>query len=97
MCDLYIDDAMLERVKSNLSNVRDLLERPARLMEQVDGRAMGVSELEERMNDFGDEWGYGIGKLSEFSESAVDALTSIDEAFTKADDDLAQALNEASA
>lgn len=93
--DLYIDGAMLERVRSNLASVTDLLSRPARRMSEVDGRAMGVPELEQRMDDFGDEWEYGISKLGEFSESAVDALDQIKEGFEQADDDLANALNEA--
>lgn len=97
MPDLYIDGAMLTRVRGNLASIRDLLERPARRMAEVDGRAMGVAELEQRMDEFGDEWEYGIDKLGEFAESAVDALDQISQAFDEADTDLANALNEAKA
>lgn len=88
---------MLSRVRANLASVTDLLTGPARRMAEVDGRAMGVAELEQRMDEFGEEWEYGIGKLGEFSDSAVDALDQISQAFEEADDNLANALNEANA
>ncbi len=95
MADLYIDGAMLGRVRSNLARIEQLLEVPAREMRSVDGRAMGAPALESRMNDFGDEWSYGIGKLGEFSASAVEALDKIQESFRQADVALADALSEA--
>ncbi|MEU6995601.1 hypothetical protein ABZ953_33715 [Streptomyces sp. NPDC046465] len=39
-------------------------------MEQVTGGAMGVPELARRMDDFGDEWSYGIKQLTKFSGKA---------------------------
>ncbi|RBY94429.1 hypothetical protein DQ244_03700 [Blastococcus sp. TBT05-19] len=93
--DLYIDGAMLARVRSNLSGIRDLMEQPAREMQDVTGSAMGASALARRMDEFGDEWSYGISKLSEFAGSAVEALDRIAEAFQAADTALAEALEQA--
>ena len=97
MSDLYIDGAVLARVRSNLANIRDLMETPAREMREVTGSAMGAQSLARRMDEFGDEWSYGIGKLGEFAGSAVEALDSVEQAFEDADTNLAQALRQAAA
>ncbi|MCL2552123.1 MAG: hypothetical protein FWE75_08270 [Actinomycetia bacterium] len=95
MGDLYVDGPMLDRVHGHLSHMRDLLETPAKKMASVDGAAMGADELARRMDDFGHEWHYGIGKLGEFSHGAVTALEKIKSTFEKADTDLAKALTDA--
>lgn len=95
MADLYVDGALLDRVRDRLIRMRDLLEKPARRMGDVDGNAMGVDELKRRMDDFGHEWQYGIGKLAGFAHDAADALDQIKKTFEKADTDLAQALTNA--
>lgn len=93
--DLYIDGAMLRRVRRNLDQVEDLLGRPASDMKALDGSEIGPSRLRSRVTEFADEWAYGIEQLGEFSVSAVEALQSIEDAFTQADTDLAAALNDA--
>ena len=95
MTDLYIDGAMLQRVRTNLNDIGDLLKGPGRAMARVDAAAMGASALEQRMNSFGDEWSYGIKKLSGFAKSAVEALDNIEKAFDDADKNLADELNKA--
>ncbi|MEV6313653.1 hypothetical protein [Streptomyces sp. NPDC051776] len=95
MSDLYIDGAMLERVRSNLAKIGELLEKPSRAMGRVDAKAMGVSELEKRMDSFGDEWEYGIGQLKKFSKEAVKALGEIENGFKVLEKDLAEALSKA--
>ncbi|RBY95915.1 hypothetical protein DQ237_12305 [Blastococcus sp. TF02-8] len=95
MSDLYIDGAMLTRVRSNLSNICELMTQPAREMMEVTGSAMGASALARRMDEFGDEWSYGIGKLGEFAGGAVEALDRIAQAFEAADTALAGALQQA--
>lgn len=44
------------------------------------------------MQEFGDEWSYGIGKLGEYSGTAVEALDQIRSAFQDLDDDLTKSL-----
>lgn len=95
MSDLYIDGAMLKRVRSNLSRIVDLLNGPARAMRDVDGSDVGPERLVNRVRDFGHEWEYGIGQLGKFSGSAVEALDSIEKAFDDADVKLADALRDA--
>ncbi|WP_343234764.1 hypothetical protein [Streptomyces sp. E5N91] len=43
------------------------------------------------MDDFGDEWSYGIKQLTKFSEKASKALLTVKEALEKLDDGLAEA------
>lgn len=95
MSDLYIDGAMLARVRENFRRIESLLSQPGRDMRNLDVHQVGHQELENRMDEFGREWEYGIGQLGEFSGSAVKALDSIADAFEKADADLAQLLNDA--
>ncbi|MFB7929107.1 hypothetical protein ACFC4C_08350 [Streptomyces sp. NPDC056039] len=95
MSDLYIDGEMLQRVRENLKHIGGLLEKPAKAMDQVDSKAMGASELEKRMDEFGDEWKYGVGQLKKFSKGAVKALDKIEKAFDGLDEELAKALREA--
>ncbi|MCT7352306.1 hypothetical protein N4P33_08970 [Streptomyces sp. 15-116A] len=95
MSDLYIDSEMLQRVRENLAHIGTLLDKPSRAMDRVDSKAMGASELEKRMDSFGDEWKYGIDQLKKFSKSAVKALDKIEKAFGGLDAELAKALREA--
>jgi hypothetical protein len=92
MSDLYIDGAMLDRVKTNFKNIESLLRGPSRAMKDLDANEVGPSRLEARMDEFSDDWDYGIGQLGEFADSVVEALQSIADAFDKADTDLAAAL-----
>ena len=96
MADLYIDGAMLARVKDDFRHIESLLAGPARRMKSVDGRHLGPDALVQRVNEFGDEWGYGIEQLGKFSGSVVKALQSIEDAFDEADTNLAAALDDAS-
>ncbi|RLV55871.1 hypothetical protein D9V41_08150 [Aeromicrobium phragmitis] len=93
--DLYIDGAMLRRVKTNFGDIESLLSTPARRMRNMSADQVGPRTLVQRVNEFGDDWGYGIEQLGEFSASVVQALQSIEDAFDAADDNLAAALNEA--
>lgn len=92
MADLYIDAAALQRLRANLANIRELLERPGRELAAMDSRGVGPENLCSRMGEFGDEWSYGIGQLGKFSESAVTALDQIERVFADVDNKLAQAL-----
>lgn len=95
MGHLYIDGAMLSRVRTNLGQIETLLTRPADAMKSLDGSEIGPAKLRSRVTEFADEWAYGIQQLGEFTAAAVDALTSIEDAFEQADTDLAAALNDA--
>lgn len=97
MSDLYIDGAMLERVKTSFKNIEDLLRGPGKAMKELDPSEVGPKNLEQRMDEFSDDWDYGIGQIGEFSGSVVDALQAIAHAFDEAETNLAAALNEAKA
>ncbi|MFP3117564.1 hypothetical protein [Streptomyces sp. Iso 434] len=92
MADIRVDFAALERVRSNLRHISDIMERPGREMEHVNGDSMGVIQLASRMNSFGEEWSYGIKQISKFSGSAIKSLNRIEKAFTELDDKLAKEL-----
>ncbi|MGW7340411.1 hypothetical protein [Streptomyces sp. NPDC054808] len=91
MSDLTADYEVLNRVRHNLDHIAELMKKPGREMEKVTGNSMGVPELARRMDDFGDEWSYGIEQLTKFSERASEALLTVKESFEKLDDELAEA------
>jgi hypothetical protein len=95
VADLYVDGAVLDQVRDHLIHMRDLLEKPARKMGNVDAKVMGADDLVKRMADFDHEWQYGIGKLAQFSHDAAQALDQIKKTFEQADVNLAQALTNA--
>ncbi|MGC0409280.1 hypothetical protein RKD32_002142 [Streptomyces sp. SAI-195] len=90
MSDLSADYEVLMRVRHNLDHIALLMKKPGREMELVTGDAMGVPELARRMDDFGDEWSYGIKQLTKFSEKASKALLTVKESFEALDHELAE-------
>lgn len=65
-------------------------------MAVLPSEAVAQDVLRSRLQEFGDEWAYGITKLGEFSAAAGEALTQVDRAFQKADQELSSALEQAS-
>lgn len=95
MSDLYIDGEMLNQVRRNLRHIDGLLGKPIHAMADIDAKAMGASSLERRMEEFGDEWSYGIKQLGKFSKGAAKALDKIEKSFEQLDLDLAKELSKA--
>ncbi|MBW1601187.1 hypothetical protein JJV70_03525 [Streptomyces sp. JJ66] len=83
---------MLEQTRKDIKNISDQMKKPCREMEKVDGAAMGVTELEARMDQFGDEWSHGIKQLAKFSDVASEALAEIKKGFEEIDTKYADAL-----
>lgn len=94
MADLFIDFDALRRTRTNLADVRDLLNGPCNQMADLPVDAAGNEDLKKKLREFGDSWDYGIGKLGEFGGACVDALASIDQTFTDLDNELGKALTE---
>lgn len=97
MADIYIDMEVLDRVRRNIESISALMTKPAREMEAVDGKSMGVTELARRMDSFGDEWSYGVGQLAKFSDAAAKALAQVKKGFEELDGKLANELADATA
>jgi hypothetical protein len=70
--DLHIDGEMLARVRQNLRHITDLLQDPMETIQEVGTGEAGVDALSDRLGEFGDEWDYGIDKISEFASGAAD-------------------------
>ncbi|MBF4160942.1 hypothetical protein [Nocardioides acrostichi] len=95
MSDLYIDLDALERTRHDLEHVADLLRDPVSRLADEAGAVTSISHLRSRLQDFGHEWDYGIGKLSEFSGTVGEALVHIRDAFTEVDQKLAATFDQA--
>jgi hypothetical protein len=94
--DLYLDYDLLRATRDDIRNVADLMERPCQAMADVGGPSMGVARLVERMDDFGDEWEYGIGQLRDLAGGAADALDQVLRAFQAIDEGLEESLGSGS-
>ena len=94
MADLYIDGEALSATKSNMSDIEDLLKGPCNKMSGLPTEAAGHEELKSKLNEFGDQWDYGIGKLGDFSGACVDALTTIGDTFSGLDEELAKCFDQ---
>ncbi|MGQ0630263.1 MAG: hypothetical protein ACT4P1_04415 [Sporichthyaceae bacterium] len=92
MADLYIDGAAFERMRTNLTRIGETMARPGRDLAALDAVSAGGAELSRRMDEFAEEWGYGVGKLAQFAGTAGQALTQIEGTFRAADDALTRAL-----
>jgi hypothetical protein len=93
--DLFVDGDFLVDVQSDFKNIEDLLGDTLRAMRNIDTSQIGPAPLRSRVNEFGDEWSYGVGQLGEFTGAVVDALQTIKDGFEETDTHLADALNEA--
>lgn len=94
MADLCIDFDALQRVRTHLDDVSDLLKGPCKGMADLPADAAGHDDLRSKLRDFGDEWDFGIGKLAEFSGGAAEALTTITDTFQQLDSELAKAFEQ---
>ncbi|MFF2363557.1 hypothetical protein ACFVU0_12675 [Streptomyces sp. NPDC058122] len=83
---------MLDRVRRDMKHIGELMEGPGKETDEVDGDSMGVTTPAARMNDFGDEWPYGIKQIKKFSGAAVEELDKMKRAFEHLDDKLEEEL-----
>ncbi|MFF0189506.1 hypothetical protein [Streptomyces sp. NPDC005244] len=78
--------SMCSNASADIEHIGELMDGPSKEMDEVDGDSMGVSMLAARMNDFGDEWSYGIKQIKKFSGAAVKELDKMKRAFEHLDD-----------
>lgn len=94
MADLYLDFAGLTRTSQSLTHIKELLSSPLDTMNDRAGAATDIDELRSKLRDFGDEWDYGIKKLSEYTDGLGEALDEIRAAFEELEDELASTFDE---
>lgn len=91
--DLSLDYEALRATRDTIRDISQLLRSTCDAMADVNGAAMGVRALTSRLDEFGDEWDYGIGQLSDFSEAAADAIDDTLRAFQELDEGRAAAVS----
>lgn len=89
MADLYIDMDALIRTRGNLDRISDLMKDPVGRMSEEASAATSIDELRSKMQEFGDEWNYGIGRLTKYTKGVGEALEQIRTTFTDLDQQLA--------
>lgn len=68
------------------------MEATRRTLRGTDASAVGESKLVEDVQDFADDWGYGIKQLGKHTQGAVKMIDKIADSFGKLDLDLAESL-----
>ncbi|MGA5248147.1 hypothetical protein ACPCIX_12170 [Streptomyces pseudogriseolus] len=92
MSDLTLEDTVFESLKKTFSSISDRMEDARRSLRGTDASAVGESKLVEEVQDFADEWGYGIKQLGKHTHGAVKMINTIGKTFGDLDLELAQSL-----
>ncbi|MFE9767861.1 hypothetical protein ACFYPC_25630 [Streptomyces sp. NPDC005808] len=92
MSDLRLEDTIFQDLKKTFSTISDRMESTRRSLRNTDASAVGQSQLIEDVQDFADEWGYGIKQLGKHTSGAVKMINKIGESFSQLDLDLAESL-----
>ncbi|KUN26574.1 hypothetical protein AQJ23_15575 [Streptomyces antibioticus] len=92
MSDLRLEDTIFEHLKKTFSSISDRMEDARRDLKGTDATAVGESKLVEDVQDFADDWGYGIKQLGKHTHGAVKMINKISETFDKLDLELAESL-----
>ena len=92
MTDLRLEDTIFQDLKKTFSSISDRMETTRRTLRSADASAVGEKQLIEDVQDFADDWGYGIKQLGKHTQGAVKMINKIGESFGKLDLDLAESL-----
>ncbi|MGW1619853.1 hypothetical protein [Streptomyces sp. NPDC002172] len=92
MSDLRLEDTIFQDLKKTFSSISDRMETTRRTLRSADASAVGEKQLIEDVQDFADDWGYGIKQLGKHTQGAVKMINKIGESFGKLDLDLAESL-----
>ncbi|GGN28907.1 hypothetical protein ABT404_02165 [Streptomyces hyaluromycini] len=92
MSDLRLEDTIFQDLKKTFSSISDRMETTRRTLRSADASAVGERQLVEDVQDFADDWGYGIKQLGKHTQGAVKMINKIGESFGKLDLDLAESL-----
>ncbi|MFG3100127.1 hypothetical protein ACGFZL_06365 [Streptomyces sp. NPDC048182] len=95
MSDLSLDDTVFAHLRKTFSTISDRMEDTRRSLRGTDASVVGESKLIEDVQDFADDWGYGIKQLGKHTHGAVKMIDTIGDTFDKLDQDLAESLKTA--
>ncbi|MFE9608319.1 hypothetical protein [Streptomyces sp. NPDC006012] len=90
MSDLRLEDTVFEHLKKTFSTISDRMEDARRSLRGTDASAVGESKLIDDVQDFADDWGYGIKQLGKHTQGAVKMINTIGDTFDKLDQELAE-------
>lgn len=91
MADLYVHSSVLDSMRNGLSTISGRLEGALGELRRLDAEAVGAPPLIDGVDEFAQEWRYGVEQIGRRTETRVQALTKIGQAFDEADSKLAQA------
>ncbi|POX56417.1 hypothetical protein C3489_05025 [Streptomyces sp. Ru71] len=92
MSDLRLDDTIFADLRTTFSTISDRMEATRRTLRGADASAVGEGGLVEDVQEFADDWAYGIKQLGKHTHGAVKLINKIGESFDKLDVDLAESL-----
>ncbi|MFJ2608857.1 hypothetical protein ACIO13_28340 [Streptomyces sp. NPDC087425] len=92
MPDLRLEDTIFQDLKKTFSSISDRMETTRRTLRSTDSSVVGESKLVDDVQDFADDWQYGIKQLGKHTHGAVKMINKIGDSFSKLDLDLAESL-----
>ncbi|MFJ6741376.1 hypothetical protein ACIQOU_21085 [Streptomyces sp. NPDC091279] len=92
MPDLRLEDTIFQDLKKTFSSISDRMETTRRTLRSTDSSVVGESKLVDNVQDFADDWQYGIKQLGKHTHGAVKMINKIGDSFSKLDLDLAESL-----
>lgn len=90
MSDLRLTDAAVTSLRGDLRCVADDLSTARRRLGGHDTAALGAPKLVRRLEDFSDDWNYGLGKLADQVATASADLDVIEKTFADVDTKLSE-------
>ena len=85
MADLTVEAAVLEELKRTFSNITNRMETVRKAIANIDGAAIGASNLVDDLHDYASDWGYGISQLGKHTDDTVKMINTVGKTFDDAD------------
>ncbi len=95
MTDLLVEAQVLDGLRRAFSNITDRMETVRKALSNIDGSALGASNLVGDVHDYADHWGYGISQIGKHTDDTVKLIDNVGKTFGDADTKLSDALSKA--
>jgi hypothetical protein len=93
--DLKVTSSVLDDLRRTFTTITGRLDGARRQLTSVQAWAVGDQDLIHDLEDFSDDWKYGITQIGQHADSTVKMIDSIGKTFDDADVQLANTLQKA--
>lgn len=90
--DLVIHSSLLDDLKRTFSTITHQMYGVQRTLRNVDAVGVGDSKLAGDLQDYADDWSYGITQIGQHADATVKMIDQVGKTFSDVDVKLANAL-----